>query len=173
MLHDDLLDQAEQLLQLDARRPKQASLRRTISTAYYALFHALGYQLSRQLVGTSAEKKVLRGITRRALAHSEIAKALTGFASGNVPSIYKQVIGEDVPTSTLRQVAGTFIRLQRLRHQADYDLNVAFAKVEAQAAVRDARDAVALLMATEGASRLQEEVFLLSMLLQAPLRGRQ
>jgi len=39
-LHADLLDQAEHLAQLDQRRPKQASLRRAVSSAYYALFQS-------------------------------------------------------------------------------------------------------------------------------------
>jgi hypothetical protein len=40
-LHGDLLQQAEHLARLEPRRPRQASLRRAISTAYYALFHLL------------------------------------------------------------------------------------------------------------------------------------
>ena len=38
-LHADLLDQAEQLAQLDPRRPKQANLRRAISSAYFVTLH--------------------------------------------------------------------------------------------------------------------------------------
>jgi hypothetical protein len=39
--HDDLLDQALHLAHRDPTRPKQANLRRAVSTAYYALFHLL------------------------------------------------------------------------------------------------------------------------------------
>jgi hypothetical protein len=39
--HDDLLDQALHLVHKERRNPKQASLRRAVSTAYYALFHLL------------------------------------------------------------------------------------------------------------------------------------
>jgi hypothetical protein len=39
---DDLLEQAHHLAKRDERkRPRQASLRRAISTTYYALFHLL------------------------------------------------------------------------------------------------------------------------------------
>jgi hypothetical protein len=38
-LHADLLEQAEHLAQLDPTRPKQANLRRAVSSAYYALIH--------------------------------------------------------------------------------------------------------------------------------------
>ena len=38
---DDLLEQAYHLANREPESPKQASLRRAISTAYYALFHML------------------------------------------------------------------------------------------------------------------------------------
>ncbi len=36
---EDLLDQAFLLLNKETKNPKQASLRRAVSTAYYAVFH--------------------------------------------------------------------------------------------------------------------------------------
>src|SRR6202050_5778875 len=38
---DDLLNQAFLLLNKESKNPTQASLRRSVSTAYYALFHLL------------------------------------------------------------------------------------------------------------------------------------
>jgi hypothetical protein len=38
---DDLLKQAYHLARKERKNPKQASLRRAVSTAYYALFHLL------------------------------------------------------------------------------------------------------------------------------------
>jgi hypothetical protein len=38
---DDLLEQAHHLVTREEGEPKQASLRRAVSTAYYALFHLL------------------------------------------------------------------------------------------------------------------------------------
>jgi hypothetical protein len=40
-LPEGLLEQAQHLVKREPKRPKQASLRRAISTAYYALFHLL------------------------------------------------------------------------------------------------------------------------------------
>ena len=40
-LHDDLLVRAEHLIHKEPRRPRQASLKRAVSTSYYALFHLL------------------------------------------------------------------------------------------------------------------------------------
>ena len=39
--HDDLLELAQDLANLHPEDPHQASLRRAVSTAYYALFHLL------------------------------------------------------------------------------------------------------------------------------------
>jgi len=36
---NDLLEQAKHLAIREKKRPRQASLRRAVSTAYYALFH--------------------------------------------------------------------------------------------------------------------------------------
>ncbi len=40
-LSQDLLDLADHLSRRERRKPRQASLRRAVSTAYYALFHLL------------------------------------------------------------------------------------------------------------------------------------
>jgi len=40
-LAEDLLEQADHLARREKKRPKQASLRRAVSAAYYALFHLL------------------------------------------------------------------------------------------------------------------------------------
>lgn len=37
-MYDDLMTLAVQIATLDSRRPKQANLRRAVSTAYYAIF---------------------------------------------------------------------------------------------------------------------------------------
>jgi hypothetical protein len=44
---NDLLEQARHLANREPRRPKQASLRRAVSTAYYALFHLLSIETAK------------------------------------------------------------------------------------------------------------------------------
>src|ERR1035438_9397336 len=68
--HDDLLDQALHLARRDPKRPKQANLRRAVSTAYYALFHllvseAVGYwrlERQRSLLARSFDHKKMKGV---------------------------------------------------------------------------------------------------------------
>jgi uncharacterized protein (UPF0332 family) len=44
---NDLLEQALHLANREPKRPKQASLRRAVSTAYYALFHLLSIETAK------------------------------------------------------------------------------------------------------------------------------
>src|SRR5579863_6321021 len=44
---NDLLEQARHLANREPKRPKQASLRRAVSTAYYAIFHLLSMEMAK------------------------------------------------------------------------------------------------------------------------------
>jgi uncharacterized protein (UPF0332 family) len=46
-LAEHLLEQAQHLANREKKRPRQASLRRAVSTAYYALFHLLIHEATR------------------------------------------------------------------------------------------------------------------------------
>lgn len=55
-LHAQLLHQARHLAIKEPSRPQQASLRRAVSTAYYALFHFLIDEACRIWVGAGARQ---------------------------------------------------------------------------------------------------------------------
>ncbi|MGA8172582.1 MAG: hypothetical protein WB816_17365 [Methylocystis sp.] len=61
---DDLLALADDLAQRDSGRPKQASLRRAVATAYYAVFHALAKMRADRLIGFSKPWDVYTPIYR-------------------------------------------------------------------------------------------------------------
>lgn len=56
----ELLEQAGNLARREPRRPKQASLRRSISASYYSLFHFLIEEATRLTVGSGHNRKALR-----------------------------------------------------------------------------------------------------------------
>src|SRR5271157_3478197 len=80
-LHADLLEQAEQLAQLDPRRPKQANLRRAVSSAYYALFHLLTSEASALYAGEPG----LASRINRTHNHGEMKKASAMIANDKLP----------------------------------------------------------------------------------------
>ena len=120
----DLLDQARHLANKERRRPKQASLRRAISDAYYSLFHLLIDEGAKMLV----TDRDLRRLVQRCFLHTEMKEASRSFASGSLRPEF-QVFGS-VP-SDLAIVAGTFVDLQETRNNADYNFAVSFTRTEA------------------------------------------
>jgi hypothetical protein len=117
-LHADLLAQARRLVYQDPRRPKQASLRRAISTAYYALFHLLISEASAMLVSNASHRQLLS----RTFTHAEMQRASRSFAGGALPAKFDFVTGGMPVPAQLRNVAQALLNLQQSRHDADYNL---------------------------------------------------
>ena len=107
-LANDLIEQARHLAKRESKRPRQASLRRAVSTAYYALFHLLttsaaaNWRISRQ-----------RPVLARAFDHSamrEVCRKTNGlrFPDPQSPKV-----------QNLKRVANIFTDLQHRRHATD------------------------------------------------------
>lgn len=115
-LHDELLAQADRLAHIDETKPKQATLRRAVSSAYHALFHLL----------------VDQGHMKKA------ARAFAASVAGQ--NAWRAVLGA-APSVALVEVALAFSALQEARHEADYDLARSCTRGKAAAFVARARDA--------------------------------
>jgi len=110
----DLLRQANHLATYEGASPTQASLRRAVSTAYYALFHLLLEDASRRWLGTPEARHGLE----RAFDHGQMKKASLQFRGTTWQDWFG--VNRQVPLE-LRRVAGAFVDLQEERHTADYD----------------------------------------------------
>lgn len=132
MIYDDLLELAEHLARRETRRPKQVSLRRATSTAYYAVFHALAYLCAKALVGWTKDWIFVTPIYR-SLDHAT-AKKLFGRT--------REKYGEDVA-----EIGRIFILLQQERHNADYDPEFSLTRQETLELIRLAREAVQATLA--------------------------
>jgi hypothetical protein len=86
-LANDLLEQAQFLVQREPRRPRQASLRRAVSTAYYAVFHLLATSAASQ--ASPASPAGLSERIQRSLEHGAMKEAAKRFESGNLPDHIK------------------------------------------------------------------------------------
>lgn len=128
--HADLLQQARWLAQNEPKRPRQSSLRRAVSTAYYALFHLLVDESTRLLV-SGKNRDALRGALARSYSHNAMKKAAQGFAGGTVHHTYAQTLGGRRVPPKLRSIADAFIALQQARHEADYDVTKRWTRLEA------------------------------------------
>lgn len=138
-LQDDLLALSREVLDLapGPGRPRQALLRRAVSTAYYALFHLLIDEATRRIGLSGDGVKAHRRAIARSFKHAEMKRASRAFSSGNL----HEALGNVVIPADLQAVATAFVELQEDRHQADYDVNRQFRKTEAVIRVEQAEEA--------------------------------
>jgi uncharacterized protein (UPF0332 family) len=116
---EDLLEQAQHLARREKTRPKQASLRRAVSTAYYAFFHLL--------VGATVanwKREGQRPELARAFEHRRMKEA-SGKAASSTFHGHSTVV-----VTHLRSVAKAFTQLQQFRNIADYDSSKQWSRTE-------------------------------------------
>lgn len=150
-LADDLIDQARTLATSGAGRPRQANLRRAVSSAYYALFHLLVGEATRLYVRDNSELAAKLG---RTFNHGEMLEAARAFANGQAPAALQPVGIPGFPSSDLKLVAEAFVSMQQHRHAADYDLARTFTRAEVNGFIEQVESAFAAwtrIRATDGA----------------------
>ena len=132
--HDDLLSQA--LYLVHSTPSTQASLRRSVSSAYYAVFHLLIAELT-----SNWSNVVLRTALGRAYDHGIMKTASNRILSTRDSSF----AGEDPQVvAKLRLVARTFTQLQEDRHFADYNLTKDLEPIDALTQVNSAEKIFAM-----------------------------
>lgn len=107
-LADGHLDVAQKLL--ESENPTQSQIRRSISTSYYAVFHALARMCANCLIGRESETRSTNAWVEvyRGLEHGKCKKACESAKNIQFPD-------------AIKNFAETFIQLQEARCQADYN----------------------------------------------------
>jgi uncharacterized protein (UPF0332 family) len=142
-LASELLELAGHLAKKEKRRPKQASLRRAVSTAYYALFHLAADGTAARLIpagGTAAA--TTRRALRRLFNHGEMKEACDDFRNRTPTKKLKRTLGTMTVPKDIRDFAAAFVQLQQARHEADYDAGRHFSRQEVLDLVEVAQDAM-------------------------------
>lgn len=128
---------ARKLANASPNRPRQNDLRRSVSTAYYALFHALAKDAADLLVGVGNNRSdKARRQVYRALQHGDAKSACIQLRSNN-PGFPQLLV----------DCAGSLTILQEKRHSADYDPDYRATRAEALEAIAIAERAIANLTA--------------------------
>ena len=127
---------ALKLANASPNKPRQADLKRAISTAYYALFHAMAKDAADMLVGVGPTRPDRAWAhAYRALQHGDARLACEGVRNINFPS-------------TIKTCADAFVALQQKRHDADYDPDHRALREDALSAIKLAEDAIRDLKAS-------------------------
>jgi hypothetical protein len=135
---DDLLELAQDLADLHPEIPHQASLRRAVSTAYYALFHLL-------ISETTANwaRPELRAILGRCFDHGPMKTASETKVS-QINTAFKDNPPEGAEKTAaihLRTVANAFIQAQQRRNDADYSMAKEWTPVEVDKQIASVNEA--------------------------------
>ena len=125
---EDLLDVARDLADRDPEALRQASLRRAVSTAYYALFHLLIAEAT-----ANWSRAELRPALGRIFEHGKMKSASTvdQVAALNPASKNKPYgSAEPVVVPHLLVVAKAFLQAQQQREDADYNTSREWTRVD-------------------------------------------
>lgn len=131
-MYRELLAIARELAHREGGRPRKESLARAISTAYYALFHALAEFCGRELVGAWSPWASFR-LIYRSLDHGPARKVFETFR-----------MSADV-SDDMKRIGESFRLLQKLRHEADYDPGFRMTRRETEDLIEQAHEAIETL----------------------------
>ena len=139
----DLIGIARLLASGSPGQPSQTELRRAVSSAYYALFHALAQSCADMLAGTGSS-------VRSATAWTRVYRSLEHGHARNQCDNQSAMI--EFPDG-IRNFGRAFIWLQGHRHKADYDPEARFDRDEAMLLIEVSNDALIKFENTSVADR--------------------
>jgi len=144
-LANGFLKTARRLVPQGQTRPDQARLRRSVSSCYYAMFHALARLCADSLVGTQPTRRSNKAWVEvyRGLAHSSCLEACKKAHEVNFPR-------------EIKDFSDAFKQLQADRHLADYDPTTRFSKEDARQRIKFAETAINAL---KNVPRLDKRAF--------------
>ena len=148
----DLIAAARDLAEAgDRGRPRQANLRRAVSTAYYAMFHCLAVCCADMLVGGV-------GAERSEPAWRQVYRALEHGAARQ--RCNRTAIIQKFPVE-IREFADRFAGMQQRRHRADYDPEADYDKGDVLQDITDVAEAIAKFQRVPVKDRRAFAVYLL------------
>lgn len=176
---DKLLDAADRLAPPEPGRgrPPYTAHRRAVSTAYYAVFHAIGARVAETVFATADTP--FRQRVRRWIGHGDIravarwVSQLQGTTGGSPPPHIHALLAPSggpahVDTDTV-VIADGFLELNDKREQADYDHEAIFTRPDTRGHITLARRVVAVV---EAAQSDETGRFFGLVAMQAQIRGR-
>jgi uncharacterized protein (UPF0332 family) len=161
---DHLFEQADKLIASQAGRPRQADIRRAISTAYYGIFHAIVTKAVDQFIGATNRDKSHYGLAYRSVSHSRLREISNEVQKSTQSNKYRPYVPTTGFGSNIIAFAEAVLELQERRHSADYDVMVSVTRSDAGLAVATARAALSGF----GKANQQEQLAFLSLLLFSP-----
>jgi uncharacterized protein (UPF0332 family) len=177
---DELLRTARRLLSRSTGqrgRLPGATIRRSISTTYYALFHFLVDDAGRFLIGSESKYGHRRRVLGRAFTHAGMRLAFEKVRGTVVDASVADLIrptgskAADVASPDFaRQMATAFLEAQSQRHDADYDLNKGLSALDAHRVANEVEAAISTWISRPSSDDDFKHSLCLLMLLKGQLK---
>jgi hypothetical protein len=161
-LSEDLLSHAWTLfsLAIEDEQLSDITLRRAVSSAYYALFHRINGDAVKLLAPDVPARTNHR--IQRWFDHGEMKKICGRFLSIELEQPLRGLLGV-AASPEIQEVARRFIELQDARHSADYDLGYVLSSDDAFRLLDNATNAISAWERIQGTA--EANIFVLSLLM--------
>ena len=116
-------------------RPRQADLKTAVNRVYYALFHKLAIMAADAATGRMAR-------SRKSPAWTHTARALDHRTARQE---CQRIVSQALLSTGARQFAQTFVTMQVLRHEADYEDYSRFTRNQVRTWIEEAKRAIAVV----------------------------
>ena len=155
-----------------------AHVRRSVSTAYYALFHFILEEATRSLIGTHNDLRRRRRTFARMFSHNGLKTTLEKVRGTNVDASVQDLLrprgvatGLVASPAFVRSMASAFSDAQAKRHDADYDLNKEISEADARLLISRVRRVITAWQAANNPADLDfKQALCMLMLLNGQLR---
>ena len=151
---DHLFEQANKLVTIQAGPPRQVDIRRAISAAYYATFHATITAAADQFIGVTNRDTSRYGLVYRSVSHTWLRDLCKEVQKPTLSNKFKPHAPTNGFGPNITAFAAAVVELQEKRHAADYDVMIRMNKSDAVLAISTARAALRRFNKTSRARRL-------------------
>ena len=129
--------------------------RRAVSSAYYALFHAVTLASAGLLASSDPRLEITR-----AFNHRDLKTVATWVGGGTPPEAVATAVEALRGDERVRQVAASLEQLIANREDADYNHSAAFSRGDAIGSIKDATEAVQIVESPEFSASPAGRLFL-------------
>jgi hypothetical protein len=139
---DHLFEQANKLITIQAGPPRQVDIRRAISAAYYAMFHATITAAADQFIGVTNRDTSRYGLVYRSVSHAWLRDLCREVQKPNLINRFRPHAPGNGFGPNITTFAAAVVELQEKRHAADYDVMIRMNKSDAVLAINTAKAAL-------------------------------
>ena len=151
---DHLFEQAKKLISSQAGPPRQVDIRRAVSAAYYAIFHAIITAAVDQFIGVTNRTSSRYGLVYRSVAHAWLRDLCREVQKQMLSNRFKPYAPSNGFGNNIAAFAVAVVELQEKRHSADYDVMIRIYKSDAALAISTAQAALRRFNKASKARRL-------------------